>query len=108
MACPKNLIRDGWHRMLTNLVREQAVVSELAATYRDHWAVEIQFRAWKQALNLGKAFNRKSGEHHLQALVLTGMIANHVGMRIARRIGSVVGRARLSYEKLYMTWWPCV
>ena len=58
-------------------------------------------REWKQALNLGKALNRKSGEHHMQALVLAGMIAHQLGMKIAQRIGSMVGRASLSYEKLY-------
>ena len=80
---------------------DQSDVSQLAAIYRARWAVEIQFRAWKQALNLGKALNRKSNEHHLQALVLAGMIAHQLGMRIAQRIGNMVGRARLSYEKLY-------
>jgi hypothetical protein len=87
--------------MLSNLSREQADVSRLAAIYRARWAVEIQFRAWKQALNLDKALNRKSNEHHLQALVLAGMIAHQLGMRMAQRIGNAVGRARLSYEKLY-------
>ena len=53
--------------MLINLSREQADVSQLATIYRARWAVEIQFRAWKQALNLDKALNRKSNEHHLQA-----------------------------------------
>jgi Transposase DDE domain len=99
--CPKGLLRDGWHLMLTNLSKEQADVSQLAAIYRARWAVEIQFRAWKQALNLGKALNRKSNEHHLQALVLAGMIAHQLGMRIAQRIVSTVSRERLSYEKLY-------
>ena len=99
--CPKCLIRDGWHLMLTNLDRIQADVSQLAAIYRARWAVEIQFRAWKQALNLGKALNGKSNEHHLQALVLAGMIAHQLGIRIGQRIASIVGRARLSYEKLY-------
>jgi hypothetical protein len=99
--CPKGLLRDGWHLMLTNLSNDQANVSQLAAVYRARWAVEIQFRAWKQALNLGKALNRKSNEHHLQALVLAGMIAHQLGMRIAQRIGDMVGRASLSYEKLY-------
>ncbi len=102
--CPKGLLRDGWHLMLTNLSREQVDVSQLAAIYRARWAVEIQFRARKQALKLGKALNRKSNEHHLQALVLAGMIAHQLGMRIAQRIaqriGSKIGRARLSYEKL--------
>lgn len=99
--CPTGLVRDGWHLMLTNLTKDQAGVSQLAAIYRARWAVEIQFRAWKQALNLGKALNRKSNEHHLQALVLAGMIAHQLGMRIAQRIGEMIGRAKLSYEKLY-------
>lgn len=99
--CPKGHIRDGWHLMLTNLGKDQADVRQLAAIYRARWAVEIQFRAWKQSLNLGKALNRKSNEHHLQALVLAAMIAHQLGMRIAQRITSIVGRARLSYEKLY-------
>ena len=100
-ACPKGLVRDGWHLMLTNLGKEQASVAQLAAIYRARWAVEIQFRAWKQSLNLGKALNRKSSEHHMQALVLAGMIAHQLGMRIAQRIGGEVGREMLSYEKLY-------
>ena len=99
--CPKGLIRDAWHIMLTNLEKPHMSVSQLAEIYRARWAVEIQFRAWKQALNLGKALNRKSNEHHIQALVLAGMIAHQLGMKIAQRIGSIVGRARLSYEKLY-------
>lgn len=87
--------------MLTNLGKEQADVRPLAAIFRARWAVEIQFRAWKQALNLDQALNWKSNEDHMQELVLAGMIAHQLGMRIARRIGSQVGRARLSYEKLY-------
>ncbi|TAE79025.1 MAG: IS4 family transposase [Verrucomicrobia bacterium] len=100
-ACPKGLVRDGWHLMLTNLEKAQAGAAQLVAVYRARWAIEIQFRAWKQSLNLTKALNRKSGEHHMQALVLAAMIAHQLGMRIARRIGAVVGRARLSHEKLY-------
>ena len=99
--CAKGLVRDGWHIMLTNLGKDQASVGQLAAVYRARWAVEIQFRAWKQALNLDKALNRKSGDHHMQALVLAAMIAHQLGMKIAQRIGGVVGRARLSDEKLY-------
>ena len=74
--CAKGLVRDGWHIMLTNLGKDQASVGQLAAVYRARWAVEIQFRAWKQALNLDKALNRKSGDHHMQALVLAAMIAH--------------------------------
>lgn len=99
--CRKGLIRDGWHLMLTNLKKEDAGVGQLVEVYRSRWAVEIQFRAWKQSLNLTKALNRKSNQHHMEAIVLAGMIAHQLGMRIAKLIGEQVGRARLSHEKLY-------
>lgn len=63
--------------------------------------MKIKFRAWKQALKLSKALNSKSNEHYLQALVLAGMIALQLGLKIAQRIGKIVGQARLSDEKLY-------
>jgi hypothetical protein len=44
---------------------------------------------------------RKRNEHHMLALVLAAMITHQLGMRIACRIGAVVGRARLSHEKRY-------
>lgn len=100
-ACPKGLARDGWHLMLTNLNQEEATVAQLAEVYRARWAVEIQFRAWKQALNLTEALNRKSNEHHIQALVLAGMIAHQLGMALAQLLVTQVGRSRLSFEKLY-------
>lgn len=99
----KALIRDGWHIMLTNLEKEDFTIAQLAGIYRSRWAVEIQFRAWKQALNLCKALNRKSNEHHLQALVLAGMIAHQLGMRVGQLMSAQIGRARLSYERLYDT-----
>lgn len=100
-VCLKGLARDGWHLMLTNLTKEQAAVTQLAEVYRARWAVEIQFRAWKQALNLTSALNRQSNEHHIQALVLAAMIAHQLGMKIAALIVKQVGRSRLSFEKLY-------
>lgn len=99
--CPDAMVRDGWHLMLTNLEASRATVRQLVAVYRARWAVEIQFRAWKQALNLGKSLNRRSNEDHLQALVLAGMIAHQLGMRIAARLGQLVTSGRLSYERLY-------
>lgn len=79
----------------------QATVRQLVAVYRARWAVEIQFRAWTQSLNLDKSLNRRSNEHHMQALVLAGMIAHQLGMRIAARLGQLVASGRLSYERLY-------
>lgn len=58
--------------MPANLSKDQADLSQFAAIYRARWAVEIQFREWKQALNFSKALNRKSNEDQLQALVLAG------------------------------------
>jgi hypothetical protein len=37
----------------------------------------------------------------MQALVLTTMIAHQLGMKAAVRIGAIVGRAMVSYERLY-------
>jgi len=76
-------------------------VSQLVAIYLARWAVEIQFRAWKQSLNLDKALNRKSNEHYMQGLVIAGMIAHQLGMKIAGVLVDQIGRARLSYERLY-------
>jgi hypothetical protein len=101
--CRKGLIRDGWHLMLTNLKKEEMKIAQLVAIYRARWAVEIQFRAWKQALNLDKSLNRKSNEHHMQGLVIAGMVAHQLGMKIASVLIGQIGRARLTYERLYDT-----
>lgn len=95
------LVRDGWHLMLTNLPVADFAPSLLRAIYRARWGVEIQFRAWKQANNLDKALNRKSGKHHLMAIILTAMINHLVGMRMARFLSGKKGVEDLSYEKLY-------
>lgn len=95
------LVRDGWHLMLTNLPAVDFAPNLLRTIYRARWGVEIQFRAWKQANNLDKALNRKSGEHHLMAILLTAMINHLVGMRMARVISGNRPIDDLSYEKLY-------
>ena len=95
------LIRDGWHLMLTNLPAADFAPSLLRAIYRARWGVEIQFRAWKQANNLDKALHRRSGEHHLMAILLTAMINHLVGMRMARVLSEKKAVDELSYEKLY-------
>lgn len=98
---PQGIIRDGWHILLTNLTTEQASISALMAVYRARWAVEIQFRAWKQSHNLGKALNRRSSDAHMQALVLAAMIAQQLVLKIAARLSEEIGRARLSCEMLH-------
>lgn len=98
---PAGLIRDGWHLMLTNLPAAEFAPNQLRAIYRARWGIEIQFRAWKQANNLDKALRRKSGEHHLMAILLTAMINHLVGMRVARALSKNKAVDELSYEKLY-------
>ena len=100
-ADAKGLIRDGWHFMITNLPAADFAPTLLRTIYRARWGVEIQFRAWKQANNLDKALNRKSGEHHLMAIILTAMINHLIGMRMARLLTGQKAVDTLSYEKLY-------
>ena len=99
--CPDGMVRDGWHLMLTNLTADQATVKQLASVYRARWAVEVQFRAWKQSLNLEKSLKRRSNADHMQALVLAGMIAHQLAMRLAGRLGKLLSSGRLSHERLY-------
>ena len=99
--CAKGLIRDGWHLMLTNLPTDLADARKLATIYRARWAVEIQFRAWKQSLAMEKALNRRSNTHHMHAIVLAAMIAHQLGMKVAKVTSERLGRARVSYERLY-------
>jgi len=96
-------IRDGWHVMLTNLPKEQISVSSLAKLYRSRWAIEIQFRAWKQSTCLGAALNRKSNKWHLEALVLSAMIIALMGLKLMAFYARKVGLSKLSPEKL-MDW----
>jgi hypothetical protein len=98
LPCHGALIRDGWHLMLTNLGVEEMSSAQLVSIYKTRRAVEIQFRAWKQALNLDSALNRHSNEHHIMALILAGMIAHQLGMSAARRIEELAGRARVSFK----------
>lgn len=78
-------IRDEWHILVTNVNKDEAKLNDLVKLYRMRWDVEIQFRAWKQSLNIEKALNRDSSEHHLFALIMASMI--HLVMTmIARQI----------------------
>ena len=99
--CAKGLVRDGWHLMLTNLPTGLADAGKLATIYRARWAVEIQFRAWKQSLDMDRALNRRSNTHHIHAIVLAAMIAHQLGMKVAKATTERIGRERVSYERLY-------
>ena len=69
--------------------------------YRIRWGVEIEFRAWKQSMNLDKALNRKSKETHMRVLVIGAMIAHLLAMVVCRIFDSSMGMERLSHEKLF-------
>ncbi len=97
------LVRDGWHLMLSNIPAERISVAALAGLYRSRWAVEIQFRAWKQSLHIGTALNRKSNKWHIEALVCASMIVALMGLKHMAAFARQVGLAILSPEKI-MDW----
>ena len=97
----KALIRDGWHLMVTNVAREKQTVAQLVAIYSQRWLIEMAFRAWKQAGNMAKAINRTSGPQHLKGLVLAGMIAMVLGLRIGLSLARSKPGMRYSLEKIF-------
>ena len=97
------LARDGWHLMLTNLPADRIGVATLAGLYRSRWAIEIQFRAWKQSVHIAAALNRKSNKWHVEALVCGSMIVALMGLRQMAIYARQVGLAVLSPEKI-MDW----
>jgi hypothetical protein len=90
------MIRDGWHLILTYLDNKHASVSELSAPVGP----------WKFSFGYGSrrstsAIPQPQGKRTLPAAADVNRDAHQLGMKIAQRIGSVVGRARLGYVKLY-------
>lgn len=102
-ASRTSLIRDGWHLMLTNLPTDRIDVATLASLYRSRWAIEIQFRAWKQSLHIATALNRKSNKWHVEALVCASMIVALMGLKQMVIYSRKVSLAVLSPEKI-MDW----
>jgi len=101
-VCPKGLVRDGWHIMVTSLSVDEASVETLAQIYRARWSIELQFRGIKQALHLTEALGRKTNKYHLEALILAAMIAHQVTMLAWNIYYTVLEEAgrMLSLEKL--------
>jgi Transposase DDE domain len=97
----KTLIRDGWHLLVTNVCESMQSPAELAALYSQRWQIEIIFRAWKQAGNLGEALNRKSSPQHLKALVLAGMISLTIGLVVGIQLARAHPGERYSMEKIF-------
>lgn len=69
-----SLIREGWTIYLTNLPSNTFLPEQIYSLYRQRWAIEIQFRAWKQSLAMRKTLNRITNKHHLKAMVLAAII----------------------------------
>jgi hypothetical protein len=95
------LIRDGWHLMLTNLTPQQATTTDIAKIYRIRWAIEIQFRAWKQSTQITSALNRKTQASHIECLVLASLIIHLMGLRLINIFQEKMNLENLSIEKLY-------
>ena len=100
-APKKTLIRDGWHLMVTNVAKTMQSAVDLAAIYSQRWLIEIVFRAWKQAGNLSKALNRDSSPQHLKGLILAGMIALAVSLKIGISLARRHPECRYSLEKIF-------
>lgn len=97
----KTLIRDGWHLLVTSVPKAMQAAADLAAIYSQRWLIEMVFRAWKQAGNLAKALNRTSSPQHLKALVLAGMIALAVSLKIGLSLARRHPQRRYSLEKIF-------
>lgn len=93
------LLFAGWHILVTNIPAGKVDAEGLAAIYCQRWQIEIVFRGWKQASELGSALGRKSSPQHLKALVLASMITLAVGVRIAIGLARIRG-GRYSLEKI--------
>ena len=94
------LVRDGWHILLTNVETNCCNAQQLMNIYRMRWDIEIQFRAWKQSLQLHKALDRSTSPHHIYALIIASMIHLLLSM-ISRRLAQQhLKTGELSLEKL--------
>ncbi|MFT6864419.1 MAG: IS4 transposase [Akkermansiaceae bacterium] len=71
--------------------------------YTCRWNIEIIFRAWKQGMNLSSALDRKSNEHHLQALVLVAMIYQVLALGVFELLRAKFERnkGQVSLEKTF-------
>ena len=87
--------------MVTNVPRSMQTVAKLVEIYSQRWLIEMAFRAWKQAGNMGKALNRTSSAQHLKALVLAGMIAMAIGLKTGLTLARSNPGLRYSLEKIF-------
>lgn len=96
----KNIIRDGWRIVVTSLDRSMVDEQDLRELYELRWDIEIQFRAMKQSVHLGRTFGRKMGYFQIEALALTTIIHHLLSARCYHVMAAMKGRHKISREKL--------
>jgi len=102
------LLRCGWHIVVSNIPAKMMSAEDVSELYRCRWIIEIIFRAWKQSANLGKALNRKSNAEHLQVLVLASMIYQALSLKaVSFMRAQLRGKKRVSLEKLFDDFAEC-
>lgn len=92
--------RDGWHLLVSNVGEDLCGAYDLMKIYRMRWDIEIQFRGWKQSLNMTKALGRRSSVHHMTALALTSMIHQILTMHARAKLRTRMKPGELSAENL--------
>ena len=97
------LIRAGWHILITNLAETGTAVDEICQLYGLRWRIETLFRSWKRDKQWTNTLRHITNRHHLEALVLAGIIHALLTMDLLRCIGDAETRVRLSLEKAHQT-----
>lgn len=97
-----SLIREGWTIYVTNLASDTCPPERIFSLYRQRWAIEIQFRAWKQSLSMRKALNRITNEHHLRAMLLAAIIQATLLCKVMPVLERAMGGKPASLEKAAM------
>lgn len=93
------LIRAGWHLLITNLTDMQITVDEICQLYGLRWRIETLFRSWKRDKQWTNVLRHITNRHHLEALVLAGIIQALLTMAMLSTIGETEKSLHLSLEK---------
>ena len=95
------LIRAGWHLLITNLTDTQITVDGICQLYGLRWRIETLFRSWKRDKQWTNVLRHITDRHHLEALVLAGIIQALLTMAILSAIGETEKNLHLSLEKFH-------
>jgi len=103
-ASKASLIREGWTIYVTNLPVDTCPPERIFSLYRQRWAIEIQFRAWKQSLSMRRVLNRITSLHHLRAMLLAAIIHATLLCKVMPALERAMGKPA-SLEKAAL--WLC-